>query len=265
WPYAPGSAVKGVLVAAHGASEAGQREGASKAAFGKSADDQANENAGSLVLTDARLVCLPVRSLTGTFAWVSCPMALRRLQADAAMAAQTTLQNLTIPAPELEEALLSQSGVLNAAESVYLEDLKLEPTVDAVVSAWAEHLANVLGLGDEFKQRFVIIHDDLFQFLCTTALEIRARIRLQAESKTTAGGALWYEEALPPESILSGVVWCDQVFGANLTPKQLLDSYCGANGDAPSHFQMGGDASTGKGVVRAIGLARPSAKQEHVS
>ncbi len=74
WPLVPGSAVKGVMADHFGATEDARRADENdgkllKAAFGLSGDDYSNS--GSLVFTDARLVCLPVRSLYGTFAWVT--------------------------------------------------------------------------------------------------------------------------------------------------------------------------------------------------
>src|ERR1022692_2181401 len=81
WPMVPGSAVKGVLADSHDAS-AEKREGKPlmTAAFGTGGEE--NANAGALVFTDARLVCLPVRSAYGTFAWVTCKLALDRLARD---------------------------------------------------------------------------------------------------------------------------------------------------------------------------------------
>ena len=49
-------------------------------AFGESGEQSANS--GSLVFADARRVCMPVRSLYGTFAWVISPVVLTRLARD---------------------------------------------------------------------------------------------------------------------------------------------------------------------------------------
>ena len=43
---------------------------------------QAGDSAGAIIVTDARLLLFPVRSLTSQFKWVTCPDALRRYQAD---------------------------------------------------------------------------------------------------------------------------------------------------------------------------------------
>src|SRR5439155_954829 len=42
----------------------------------------ADEFGGALSVADARLLLFPMRSLKGTFAWLSCPFALKRLKRD---------------------------------------------------------------------------------------------------------------------------------------------------------------------------------------
>ena len=74
WPLVPGSAVKGVMrehFVREFTSDKKEMDQEKKelinAAFGKQDDDSDNQNsksnAGSLVLSDARIVCLPVRRL----------------------------------------------------------------------------------------------------------------------------------------------------------------------------------------------------------
>jgi len=91
WPLVPASSVKGVQ-----ADIFRSRQGRSKdegrrlpadfgqLAFGQPGDDSGN--AGAVVFTDARLVCLATRSYYGTFAYVTCPLALNRLRRDAGTA-----------------------------------------------------------------------------------------------------------------------------------------------------------------------------------
>ena len=81
--------------------------------------------------------------------------------------------------------------------------------------------------------------------------------RIDDEQKTVAKGALWYEESLPAESILAGLVWCDRVFGLKnnggspITQFELLDQFCPTVADKDnSILQIGGKATVGKGRVR---------------
>src|ERR1019366_1763760 len=122
WPVVPGSAVKGVLADSLGASAGKKREedAVKTAAFGTGGED--NAGAGALVFTDARLVCLPVRSLYGTFAWVTCKLALERLARDLKAAGDTGVPTATIPLSE--KALLPTGSKLNGdGDTVYLGEL----------------------------------------------------------------------------------------------------------------------------------------------
>ena len=78
WPCVFGSAVKGALRACATARGAQHAE----LVFGPERTDS-SEYAGALLVGDARLALLPVRSLTGHFRWVTCPAILDRLKRDA--------------------------------------------------------------------------------------------------------------------------------------------------------------------------------------
>lgn len=79
-PVVPGSAVKGVL-------REELRPDALPletwlALFGPETTAGQDLHAGALAVGDARLLCLPVRSLRGTFAYATCPLVLRRYARD---------------------------------------------------------------------------------------------------------------------------------------------------------------------------------------
>jgi len=82
YPFMPGSSVKGVLRECAELKLGGDKADAVVVAFGPPSQNAADSR-GGLVFTDASLLCLPVRSLLGTFAWVTCPFALRRFARDA--------------------------------------------------------------------------------------------------------------------------------------------------------------------------------------
>ena len=75
YPYIPGSAVKGALRAAM-CDGGGEHKGHVDAAFGQV------DGAGSVLVSDARLLLLPVRSLTRAYLWLTCPLILERLRRD---------------------------------------------------------------------------------------------------------------------------------------------------------------------------------------
>src|SRR5205823_5672238 len=88
WPLVRGSAFKGVwrdwaVI---------QKLTNIDVAFGRASDTTDNaSNSGSLIPTDARLVCLPVRSFRGTFGWCTSALALRLLHRTLHLAGVTGL------------------------------------------------------------------------------------------------------------------------------------------------------------------------------
>src|SRR5579883_3032511 len=102
-PYLPGSSLKGTL-RTHCAEEK------RKEIFGSENAEGGFANAGMIQISDQRLLLLPVRSLAGTFAWVTSPYVLRRLKRDLAELGieQGMLPEIpTIAAENLQEARIS--------------------------------------------------------------------------------------------------------------------------------------------------------------
>ena len=258
WPCIPGSAVKGVVADHFGATEKKrEHDDLALVAFGRANDSstiEANSTAGSLVFTDARIVCLPVRSFYGTFAWVTSPFCLERLKRDTGLA---------VPSVVVKSAIVTdKTKLVRDGTKLYLEDLDLDCTKSKEADGCAELIARAV-FADRpdwqaiFRERLAIVSDDIFTFLCEAGTEVSAHIRIDEDSGTVAGGALWYEEALPVETLLAGTVWCDRVYrskenekGANgdLTKEKLLENFC----SRPLELQIGGKASTGKGQVRCL-------------
>ncbi len=254
WPAFPGSGFKGVWADKYQATESRRRENRKlRLAFGTVGES--GSNAGALIPTDARLVCLPVRSFKGTFAWCTSRLALHLLQRDLSLAGFT---DRPTPAPEVPEQkihVLADSALKDAGR-VYLEDLDFVvlPPSDAV-KQWAERIGQWVFPGDEdwqreFRARFALLPDVVFDYLSETATEVVTRVKIQDDTKTVAEGQLWTEESLPAESILVGLVSCDRVYSGegDITPQTLLDDYA----KQPLQLQIGGKASVGRGRVRCL-------------
>jgi CRISPR-associated protein Cmr4 len=265
WPLVPGSGIKGVIAERFDASDpvARAKDALLVAAFGR-ADDAASEqaNSGALVFTDARLVCLPVRSVFGTFAWATCAMALKRLSRD--------LEDAGLPLPAAVPAepgakvlTPEKSALKNATGHVYLADLDFEAVASKEAAAWATAIGEWLFPGDKewaaiFQQRFVILDGDTFQYFADTGTEITTRVRIDPATKTVATGQLWTEEALPAEAVLAGLVWCDKIFmkerkALGKDEAGLLQHFCGK----PLSLQVGGKATVGRGRVRVSFSSAP--------
>ncbi len=248
FPMVPGSSVKGVLRERVPDTDAQWRS----SVFGE------QERAGALCLTDLRLLCLPVRSLYGTFAYVTSPLVLSRLRRDCeAVGVQKfgglpkvdlpmdgSRLNARVPAGA---ALLTPTSAVGQA-NMFLEDLDLHATSDEATGNIAAVLASALFAGNEsdFTSRFVVVPDTVFSFLCETATEVAARVRLEETSKTVTNGGLWFEEAVPAETIFYGHATVEQRYLGSVEPHPF-DALKGV----PA-IQIGGDSSIGRGLCRLV-------------
>ena len=241
-PIVPGSSLKGVL---RDACAALHNDDTCVRIFGPDTD-KAHEHAGAVVLTDLRLVALPVRSLAGVFAWGSSPFLLQRLARDAQLAGLDVPDKPSVA--NTDTVLVSSTSALRLNNDVVLEDVKL--TAQAEANNWANWLADRVfpddqTWQDEFKAHFCIVHDDVMSYLLQVGTEVTARIRLKDDEKTVAKGALWYEEALPAESILAGLV------AAQPNGKAQPDEVFRVIGQLAEHvLQVGGNATVGRGLCR---------------
>jgi CRISPR-associated protein Cmr4 len=245
-PYLPGSSLKGAL---RTRCPEAQRE----PIFGS----ENAESAGTVQISDQRLLLLPVRSLAGTFAWVTSPYVLRRLKRDLEdLGFGQEIPAIPTPASDLTEACVADGCQLVAVETtktLYLEECNLTARFDPPVTPWAEWLGRLLFPDDKQQEqredisaRLCIVHDDLLSFLLRTAIEVTARIRLDEGSKTVAQGGLWYEEALPTETVLSGLALTTPRPGKLSASEiqQELDTLM------KLPLQLGGKSTVGRGLCR---------------
>ncbi|WP_110513717.1 type III-B CRISPR module RAMP protein Cmr4 [Herpetosiphon llansteffanensis] len=254
-PYIPGSSVKGVIRDVYADLEK------RKSVFGT------EEQAGDAIFADQRLLLLPIRSLYGTFAWVTSPYVLNRFAREAKTcfddsnpiptisSAATTRKDSSDPKKGHAIALVTKQSVLSANDTVYLEDLDIPASANPdgnAADAWAQWLGATIFKHDDpwqtiLQERLCIVHDEIFNFLVTTATEITARIRLDDNTKVVEKGGLWYEEALPAETILAGIVAINDQKGNKNTAAvdAALEQVAQQN-----LIQFGGNATVGRGLCR---------------
>jgi CRISPR-associated protein Cmr4 len=252
-PFLPGSSLKGALRARCNGPECNR-------VFGPDTQNiEADSNhASSAQFSDQRLLLFPIRSLVGTFAWVTSPYVLRRLARDI-KDAEITLPTEPIPTIEKVEtcAIVNSRSKIHLDTSepkVFLEDLELDvlPRSEVGAETWARWIGKRVFSDDpEYQQmlieRICIIHDDVFSFLVETATEINAHIKLKEDTKTVQDGGLWYEEALPAETILSGIALATPTKAADIPAEKVFKVLQDLTGKT---LQLGGKATTGHGMCR---------------
>lgn len=241
WPIVPPSVVKGVWKDYWNNKADGPLL---QAAFGKDTTGP-DDFASAIVITDARIVLLPIRSFYGTFAYVTAPLALQRLKRD-----WETTGIVLPPVPQPGESeVLVQTGKLQHGGKLYLEELDFAVKENPATAQWAEKFAKTIFDNDWqqiFKDRFAIVPDTTFDFFCQMGTEVNTRIRIDDDKKVVQEGALWQEESLPAESVLAGLVWCERNYsGSRYTETDMMNQFC----KGKIRCQLGGKATVGKGQV----------------
>ncbi len=241
WPVVFGSAVKGALRTL--ANE--QKAPWLISVFGPETSS-AHEHAGALLVSDARLLLLPVRSLTSHFKWVSCPALLKRFCADAE---RMRLQGAAFTIPEINDpntALVPEG----AANALFLEEFRFA-TQTADLSAAITALARLMGRPDAvvaLQKQLVVVHDDRFNHLAQFATPVNAHVCLDNATKTVKPRALWYEESLPPDTVLYVGLYAQasRVKEERKTAAEVLGHVVNELFAQP-YLQLGGNETVGMG------------------
>ena len=198
YPVLVGSSLKGALkdkaekVRDH--QEVNGAEG--RVDVGKSFGKQ--DQAGDLLVSDARLLLLPVRSLTTSFRWATCPHLIERYCRDLARAGLEPRPD--VPSVNRSSALADGNG------SLFLEERQFAisgPPHEGLVSA-IEPLVLHQDTRSHLGSRITVLHDDDFAWFARYGLAIQARNVLDDETKESSN--LWYEETLPPDTVMYALV-----------------------------------------------------------
>lgn len=264
WPIIPGSSLKGVLrdkARAKAAEKISEGDWAHKLAQADSGEDlkkvygtinqQGGGFAGSLSVTDLRCLFFPVRSFSGTFAYVCSPLSIQRLMELYKLATGTDLVPGWTDDGLGDVCRLTTSSKLESNGIVILEDLDLNvdggsrDRLDAV----ADKVASLISPDHPHRvvERIVQVPDTAFTFLTESATEIVTHVSLEMESKTAKDGFLRQDESVPAEAVFAGLA-------VNLTGSSDVEKEISGLDNAL--LQLGGKASTGLG----LGLLRTVSK-----
>lgn len=219
YPVIVGSSFKGAL--RDTAERLGQ--GDVKRTFGES------DAAGDLLVSDARLLLLPVRSLTSQFKWVTCPHLIERFQRDRDRAKRNG---------NPIDVTCSRGYLGDGTGMLFLEERQFE---------WAGDLPpNLIGLIDKLifhesarkrlPKQLVLVSDKDFVWFARYGLAVTARNQLKKESKTSNN--LWYEETLPAESLFYALL-AERRAGALDLVKSIFATR--------PYLQVGGNETIGQG------------------
>ena len=235
-------------------------------------DTGASDFAGALSLSDAQLVALPVRSLKGGFAYVTSPLALARLQRLAnQVGIECKWQVPNVPenaAAVASDALLQSKGTEMQLILEAFEFIKSDVIGVGAIAEWiAQHAlpgAPNKFFADKLKSDLVVLNDTDFSHFARHAMVVEPHVRINDASGTADDGGLFYVENLPPETLMVGLAQASieryKKDSRNGDAAPLLQAagvlqqvFAGGNGNTPGIggklLQIGGDATTGRGLV----------------
>ncbi|MCQ2103254.1 MAG: type III-B CRISPR module RAMP protein Cmr4 [Fibrobacter sp.] len=263
-PLIPGSSLKGVLkdefTNENGKYYKAQYIDKVRALFGGNPSDK-ESFASAVSVGDANLVALPARSNYGTFAYLTSTYTLQMFKELCLRRGNKNcpaIPNFGLDDPangHYKVAVCEGSAVVKPnSDEVFLEelDLKVDKSLQGLCDQWADVLAKEFFEDEEgrtlFKKRFAIVDDNALNFLAETSLPVDAHIAIDDNTGCVKDGALWYEETMPPETLLAGMISVDRSFMPDC--KDLADDLALLISEQKSLYcQIGGKATTGKGFV----------------
>jgi CRISPR-associated protein Cmr4 len=265
FPKIEASSLKGSLREAfEGQYEGRHKDPVVKALFGpESEGSNSDAHSGCMAITDARLLLFPVKSMKGVFVWITCPTALNRLAKDLAIAGNTRLdaQLSQWKTATIQDGECRANANVSISGHAVLEEyaFKINGNADALAATLADaiygntpELSYWHGL---LKANLVVLNDSNFKDFVNYSTEVITRIKIDNRTGTVQDGALFTEEYLPSESVLYSLISTANEFTKRPEAEKLTsDSAMQAVKDTLtkiSIFQLGGNATLGKGVLRA--------------
>lgn len=224
--------------------------------FGSAANQKGdNESQSSAIaFSDARVLLFPIKSMRGIFAWITCPKVLKRFN-DEIFLNQAGLEPLPVPEPNS----VSSKRLMVTDGQIVLEEYAFRAEESEEAMRLAEVLTGCLqqDLSVDVKERLVVLSDDDFRDFIHLSTEVNARIKINPETGVVEDGALWYEENVPPETVFYSFLYIGKVRGSGaegMKTETDVENYLLDESLFPRVFQLGGNSTLGKGMLRKIWL-----------
>ena len=222
--------------------------------------DEENQLASAISFTDAKILLFPIKSAKNVFSWITCPNILSRLKRDLEIANIESGWEI----PEIKkEAVISPKLDIDKfnEESVILEEYSFETEKNDEVIKIAEWInQNIIASDDNYwheklKEDLIILDNDEFKDFATMSTEVVARTKIDNKTKIVEDGALWYEENLPPESVLYSLAMVTNILReeTNEIEKKLKSAKDIINfleQGLQDRIQLGGNETIGRGIIR---------------
>ncbi|MHB1654315.1 MAG: type III-B CRISPR module RAMP protein Cmr4 [Desulfitobacteriaceae bacterium] len=202
--------------------------------------------AARISISDARLLLLPIRSLTSHYYWVTCPYVIERLERDCKRAGL----DLKFPEMDVEEdsgetaRIAGEPG--NEPQTLFLEELLFRAVEGPEVAKLAENIQLLIrpeSVKRRLAERLTVISDDDFAYFAKNGLAIQARNVLDDGKRSQN---LWYEESLPPDTLFYSLIMGQEAEDLAEIQRMFEQS---------PYLQVGGNETIGQGWLNVAWLA----------
>lgn len=255
-PCFAGSGIKGAV--RHGFTAIGGDQALIDRLFGP-ASNGGELHAGAVSFGDAQLIAFPVRSLRNGYVYATCPQALARAQRLIALTAKDP--GWSIPGVAEGECVLANPALFSG-DQLHLEAFEYRVHVSRDLPELSGDLATRAlpdGTGYDFfreklKTDLVVLSDTDFAYFAEHATLVEPHVRIDPETGTAADRGLFYTENLPPESVLIAPLLASRTRAGKGDENELEAEdvlFKIRNVIDGKLLQMGGDATTGRGLVVA--------------
>lgn len=239
WPVIHASGLKGAMRAqfdrSKGSIQSGVKDDLTELIFGS----ETSEYAGSLAVSDSRILAFPMRSSVAPFVWITSPAVLSRLNRDLSYAGAKGDDLSPIASIGKGDAFWV-NGSFVQGKSILLEDAEVIAKDQFKLPNLAAYLKKA--------ERLLVVHDEVFTYGVSHCTSILAQIQIDQKTGTTKDGSLRYQEELPADTLMYAFVnWGDSRNPGERLQKEMIRGYVTQEA-IPSHLQIGGDETLGRGI-----------------
>ncbi len=241
---------------------------------------------GALVLNDARILAMPVRSFKGLFVWLTSPQVLYRFFRDFSMTGLNLVENddknsgwdymkwligiqgrlngrALVPKGAYTKICIKDDSNNTPTYNLFIEEYQFPADEDDKLALFANYLSKTF-MRDQYMQaliktNLVVLDDEHFRYFVEHATQVEANIAIDQNSGTTTKGSLRYTEFLPEQTLL----YCScrlskkDYSSGNVNTSRAFNELMGKI----DFLQIGGDSTTGKGFIM-VKTVVPDEKKE---
>ncbi|MGI6393637.1 MAG: type III-B CRISPR module RAMP protein Cmr4 [bacterium] len=219
--------------------------------------EKGDTHAGAFSVTDATTLFFPVKSAKGIYALITCHEVLAKYNEHCGI--------LNAAEPPFDNKELGSLKDLNEAKCIpfNLDALAINNNKNVILEEYAfeveQKTAGSIQKHFSFldTDKMLIVSNETFRDFVTLSTEVITRNKIDNKTGTVARGALFSEEYLPPETILFSLLQNGPInvkdkgsIPEDLENDKKVQEFLINN--FPEVFQLGGNATIGKGIVKVL-------------